>query len=183
MRTIRLLPPALVLLAAGCAHPPAFTTYRLVPQALVPPGVASPDLSKRTFVAPVARGKNPCRNDAGSIQLQARGSKLRVTVDRDALAQQKQPGWLNDFTTRAESEGCIATGQGQKLGQAIVESIPLDPAIAFRLLHANDVQNGYVELNAENQLEVRSPIVRDAEAPRSEEHTSELQSPVHLVCR
>src|SRR5690348_18093091 len=29
----------------------------------------------------------------------------------------------------------------------------------------------------------RGPATREAHHPRSEEHTSELQSPVHLVCR
>jgi hypothetical protein len=155
----------LAVFLAGCAHKPVLNTYRLVPQGraavMVPPEVQGPELAQRTFVATITRGRGTCPTEAGAIQLQARRGKLRITVDRDALAAQKQPGWLNDWTMRAEAQGCVAVGEGQKLGQAIVESVPLEPIVAFRLLHASDVQNGYVELGAENQLEVRSPILQD----------------------
>jgi hypothetical protein len=160
---MRFLLAGCLVVLAGCAHKPAINTYRLVPQGvLVPPEVKSAELPQRTYLAPVAAGKGSCSVEPGPIQLQARKRKLRVTINRDALAQQKQPGWLNDWTMRLESQGCIAAGDGQKLGRSIVESVPLDSTVAFRLLHANDVQNGYVELNPENRLEVRSPILQDA---------------------
>ena len=100
----------LVLLAAGvgCVHKPVLNTYRLLRQdggqVLVPPGVASPDLAQRTFIADIARGKGTCAVEGG-IQLQPVRKKLRVSVDRDALLQQRQPGWLADWSLRAEAQG------------------------------------------------------------------------------
>ena len=152
-------------LFAGCAPKPALNTYRLVPSALVPPEVPGPEVAHRTFIAPVLRAKGSCAVAPGPIQLQPRKRSLRLTVDAGALAQQKQPGWLSDWTLHLEAEGCVALGEGQKLGRAIVESVPLDSLVAFRLLHANDIQNGYVDLTRENRVEVRSPILRESDAP------------------
>ena len=160
------LAAAFTLLAVGCAHHPALNTYRLMRQddgqVLVPPNVKGPQLAQRSFTAKVAQGKGACAIQSGPVQYQVRKRKIRVTVDRDALARQKQPGWLSDWTMQAEAQGCVAAGQGRKLGELIVESVPLDSLVAFRLLHASDVQSGYVELGPENKVEVRSPILREA---------------------
>ena len=151
--------PLFALLAAGCTHKPALNTYRLVPTALVPPGVSGPTVARRTFTAQIDLGRGSCAVSPGPIRLEAHKRGLRISVDRDALVEQRQPGWLSDWTLRLEGQGCIATGEGQRLGRAIVESVPLDSSVAYRLLNSNTIS--YVELNGQNQLEVRSPILRD----------------------
>ncbi len=147
---------ALALLTAACVHKPVFDTYRLRGPVLVPPGVPGPDVVQRTLVSDIAPGPGSCAAEAPMLQL--RRKRLVLTVDRDSLLQQKQPGWLGNWTMQAEAHGCIAQGEGLRLANLIADSVPLESQIAFRLLHANDVQSGYVELGAENRLEVRSPI-------------------------
>ena len=127
---------------------------------MVPPGVASPDLARRTFVAHIPPGTRHCAIESAAVQLQLRNERLHVTVTRDALLAQP-PGWLSDWGVRAEAQGCVATGQGQELAERIVESLPLDPAAAFRLLHPSTVASGYVDLGPETRLQVFSPILRD----------------------
>jgi hypothetical protein len=159
---MRAIVAALVLLTAACAHKPVFNTYRLRGPLLVPPGVAAPELEQRVLVTDIAPGKGNCAAEAPMLQL--RKKHLVATVDRAALLQQKQPGWLSNWTMQAEMHGCIAQGEGVRLANLIVESVPLDSQAAFRLIRANDVQSGYVELGPENRLEVRSPVMSDANA-------------------
>ncbi len=147
---------ALALLTSACVHQPVFNTYRLRGPVLVPPGVAAPEIAQRTFVSDIAPGKGSCVQEAPLLQL--RKKRILITVDRANLIQQKQPGWLSNWTMQAEAHGCIAQGEGIRLANLIAESVPLESQVAFRLLHPNDVQSGYVELGAENRLEVRSPI-------------------------
>ncbi len=147
---------ALALLSSACVHKPVFDTYRLRGTLLVPPGVPGPEVVRRTLVSGIAPGKGSCAEEAPMLQL--RKKRLVVTVDRESLIQQKQPGWLSRWTMQAEAHGCIAQGEGIRLANLIVDSVPLESQTAFRLLHANDVQSGYVELGAGNRLEVRSPI-------------------------
>ncbi|MDR3701606.1 MAG: hypothetical protein P4L56_18295 [Candidatus Sulfopaludibacter sp.] len=146
----------LALLTAACVHKPVFDTYRLRGPVLVPPGVPGPEVVRRTLVSDIAPGNGSCTGEAPMLQL--RKKRLVIAVDRDSLLQQKQPGWLSNWTMQAEAHGCIAQGEGTRLANLIADSVPLDSQIAFRLLHPNDVQSGYVELGAENRLEVRSPI-------------------------
>ena len=148
----------LALLSSACVHKPVFDTYRLRGPLLVPPGVPGPEVVRRSLVSGMAPGKGSCAAEAP--MLQRRGKRLVVTVDRESLLQKKQPGWLSHWTMQAEAHGCIAQGEGIRLANLIVDSVPLESQAAFRLLHANDVQSGYVELGAENRLEVRSPIGR-----------------------
>jgi hypothetical protein len=154
---------ALLSASAGCVHKPALNSYRLLRQnagpVLVPPGVARPDLSLRTFVADIPAGKRTCAAEGG-IEVQPWKKKIRVTLNRDALLDQREPGWLAAWSMRAEAQGCIALGRGQDLANLIVESAPMDPAVAFRLLHVSFL-SGYVELGPENRLEVHSPILRE----------------------
>jgi hypothetical protein len=148
--------PALALLTAACVHKPVFDTYRLRGPVLVPPGVLGPEVVQRTLVSDIAPGKGSCAGEAPLLQL--RKKRIVVTVDRESLLQQKQPGWLANWTMQAEAHGCIAQGEGLRLANLIADSVPLESQVAFRLLHPNDVQSGYVELGAHNRLEVRSPI-------------------------
>jgi hypothetical protein len=160
---VRKLIPALALLTSACVHKPVFNTYRLSGPLLVPPGVASSEIVHRTFAIDVMPGKGGCAAEAPMLQL--RKKRLWLTVDRDALIQQTQPGWLSNWTMQAEAHGCIVQGEGIRLANLIVESVPLASQVAFRLLHPNDVRSGYVELGPENRLEVRSPLLQAGVSP------------------
>jgi hypothetical protein len=153
------------MVTTGCA---VRQTYRLVEQGagrvLIPPGVSKPDVGQRTFTADIAAGRGSCTPAEGAVAIQSRHGRVRVTVARDPLLKQP-PGWLSHWTAQAESEGCIAAGEGLKLAARIVESLPLDPRAAWRLLHADDRQTGYVDLGPETRLQVVSPILREGAPP------------------
>jgi hypothetical protein len=165
---------AFVLLTAGCAHKPVFNSWRLTGPLLVPPGVAGADTAKRSFATNIVPGTGSCA--AESPMLQLRKKRLWLAVDRAALEQQKEAGWLSNWTLQAEQHGCIAAGEGVRLGYLIVESVPLESQAAFRLLHRNDVQSGYVELGPENRLEVRSPVRGPSDAPIAQSSTTTMKN-------
>ncbi len=155
-----------LLACAGCAvHKPV--TYRLVNQdagpVLIPPGVAAPDVTPRTFRADIAVGRGPCPNTSPGIAMRVRKPHLRLTVTRDRLVQQP-PGWLAAWTAELEEQGCIAPGDGMKLAEQIVESIPLDPGAAFHLLHRGE-REGQVDIWPQTRLQVVSPIWHEGAAP------------------
>src|SRR5260370_13010456 len=152
MRKIQHVLPFLLL--TGCAvRQPA--TWRLYGRMLMPPGVAA-DVLQRTFTAPI-KGKSRCP-ETDAITVEPRGSRLRVTVHRDALVKQSR-GWLTTWTEQAETEGCIAPGQGARLAGRIVESIALPSGADLRLLRVDGSPN-YVEIGAGNRLRVVSTILR-----------------------
>jgi len=128
----------------GCAvRQPFPATWRLAGRTLIPPGVTA-ELAQRTFAVPI-RGRSPCpASDA--ITVQPRGSGVRVTVRRDALAVQPR-GWLTTWGEQAESQGCLAPGQGSVLAARIVESIALQTGADLRLLRVDGMPN-YVEVGA-----------------------------------
>ncbi|MGA2119921.1 MAG: hypothetical protein ABSH56_34915 [Bryobacteraceae bacterium] len=167
----------LLVVSSGCAIRPS--GYRLIENPkpiLLPPGVANAGLSRRTFVAAILPGPGPCTLHDTAIQLQLRKKTIRMTVNRDAL-QTKPPGWLADWSIVAERQGCVASGSGQDLANLIAESLPLDPAAVFRLLNPNHVLRGYVDLGAENRLQVHSPVLREgtpADAPILDTSTPEV---------
>ena len=156
---------AALLLASGCAKPIA-QTYRLTPNGttriLVPPGVATPETARATLALPASKAR-PCTPAAAPITLEKHGAKLRLTVDRDALAQQS-PGWLRQWTAELESQGCIPHGAAADLADRILQSVPLDPAAAYRLLHADSIQRGFVELGPENRLQTQAPILKSGKS-------------------
>ena len=149
------------LLLTGCAvRQPYNATWRLAGRTLMPPGVAA-DQAQRTFHAPIP-GRSSCP-DSDAITVQRRGSRLTVTVHRDALLKQPR-GWLTTWTEQAESQGCIAPGQGAVLAARVVESIALPSGTDLRLLRADGMPN-YVEIGAGNRLQAISPILRDGAPP------------------
>jgi hypothetical protein len=155
----------LSIIASGCA---VRRTYRLAGQdpgcVLIPPGISKPDVGQRTFTANIAPGRGSCPPAEGAIAIESRHGRLRVTVTRGPLLKQP-PGWLSVWTAQGEAQGCIAAGEGLKLAARIVESLPLDPRAAWRLLHADDRQTGYVDLGPETRLQVVSPILREGAPP------------------
>ena len=155
----------LSIVTTGCA---VRQTYRLVTQdagrVLIPPGVSKPNVGQRTFTTDIAAGRGSCAPAEGAVAIQSRRGRVRVSVTREPLLKQA-PGWLSAWTAQAESQGCIAAGEGLRLAARIVESLPLDPRAAWRLLHANDLQTGYVDLGPETRLQVVSPILREGASP------------------
>jgi hypothetical protein len=153
-----------LLAAAGCAHKPALNSYRLLNldhgPVLIPPGVADPGLTERVFAVDAADGNESCSLHDGAVRLQQRKKKIRTTVNR-ALLERQRSGWLADWSAKVEAQGCIARGGSEKLARVIVESVPLDPSVAYRLLHTSFL-SGYVDLGPEIELEVRSPIPEEA---------------------
>jgi hypothetical protein len=148
----------LILAGGGCAaRRPA--SYRLVVRdtgaVLIPPGVATPDVTKRTFAFRVAPQRVPCASATGVIDVRDRKNRIVVTVTRDALA--KEPaGWLRAWTADLETQGCLALGDGMKLAERIAESLPLELNAAYRLLHGNEV-----DIGPQTRLEVVSPVFRE----------------------
>jgi hypothetical protein len=161
-----LLPVAAVLAVSGCAvrNP---QTYRLAPNVdshvLVPPGIATADVPRGAITIQRPKGV-PCTSSGEAIAVERHGGKLRLTVTRDALV--KQPvGWLRRWTAELESSGCIPAGTGLELAARILESVPLDPYAAYRLMHADSVQQGFVELGPENRLQTQAPIMKSGNSP------------------
>ena|ERR1039458_5215747 len=108
-----LLSLAAILCLAGCAAKKPLT-YRLAPQGrvLVPPRVAKPDLSQATLTAAVVQWRAACAPDSNAITvLPRKKNKVRLTISRETLL--KQPvGWLSQWTTEAEAQGCLAPHTG-----------------------------------------------------------------------
>lgn len=125
---------------------------------LVPPGVAGADVAQRVFTPDVAAAKGECAISDSGVRIDRRKGKLLATVDRDALAKQQAAGWLSDWSIRAESQGCVPVGSGEKLAFAVAESVPLDAEVPFRLLRPS-FRSGYVDLTGGDRLEVRSSTV------------------------
>ena len=143
-----------LLLLTGCAvRQPA--TWRLSGRTLIPPGVAA-GVSRRTFIASI-HGKSPCP-ETEALAVEPRHSHLRVTVYPDSLVKQPR-GWLTTWTEQAETNGCIARGQGPLLAARIVESIALPTGADLRLLRADGPPN-FVEIGAGIRLQAVSPILR-----------------------
>jgi hypothetical protein len=145
-----------ILFLSGCAvRQPASKTWRLTTHALIPPGIAGPEVAQRTFTADVGWGGGHC-----PAPIRKRGQRLEITVSRESLLKQPD-GWLTSWTEDLESQRCIVPGQGAKLAARIAGSLPMDPDRVFRLLYASDRQSGDVDLGADTRLQVVSPIMAD----------------------
>jgi len=160
---------AALLLSAGCAARGP-QTWRLVPQdrgqVLVPPGIRAPAVTQATFGAAAPSWRIPCAPAGNAVTVQKRGKRIRVTVARDALL--KQPaGWLAEWTASAEAQGCLAPGAGLEFAMRILDSVPLDPSAAYRLLHGGSVAKGYIDLGPESRLQVVSPIMKQGADPNA----------------
>ncbi len=138
----------LLVLCAGCTRPPS--AWRLTGQVLTPPRVANPTVEHAVIRVPRATACTP---------------KRKLTVDRADL--EKQPrGWLADWAARCGDPA---------LAGRVLEAVPLTTGVGFRLMHADDIRAGFVDLGPGNRIEVLSPIVRDGadeNAPLVEEVTT-----------
>jgi hypothetical protein len=150
MKAHHLIPLAITL--AGCAtRPPA--AWRLTGNVLTPPGVPGANSAKGTFIAAKTTAIDTCPRDA-AVQLDQRKRQLRVTVDRLALEKQSK-GWLADWSDR-----CFAPAARPLIATRVLEAVPLASGAGYRLMHADDVHAGYIDLTPGFRLEVISPIVR-----------------------
>ena len=161
--------PILLFCLAGCAARGP-QTWRLVPQdraqVLAPPGVVRTDLAQAEFTAEAASWRDSCAPSGTAVRIQNRGRRIRVSVDRVELLRQTA-GWLAQWTAGAEQQGCLALGAGMTVAMRILNSVPLDPAAAFRLLHSGNASKGYTDLGAETRLQVVSPIMRQGADPNA----------------
>lgn len=143
-------------------------SYRLVSRSptiiLVPPKVAGPDVAQRSFKTAIVSGRRPCPTSEGAVRAERHGKTLHLAVNRDLLAT-RPPGWLNRWSAVAESQGCIVPGEAANLADSILESVPLDPAVAFRLLHEGTARTGFQDLGPTDFLQVNSPILREGASP------------------
>jgi hypothetical protein len=108
----------------------------------------------------------PCAPPPGAITLKRHGSKLRLTVTRDSLLRQPA-GWLRQWTAEAENQGCAPVGTSMQLAERILESLPLDPSAAYRLMHGDSVVAGFAELGPENRLQTMAPIMKSGNSPEA----------------
>ena len=140
-------------------------TYRRVSVAgvpvLAPPNVAA-DAQGGALTIKRTTGK-PC-DSSDVIAIARHGGKLTVTVARDVLVAQAA-GWLRQWTAEAESHGCLPVGTGLDFATRVLESVPLAPSAAYRLLHADNAAVGFVELGIENQLQTLAPIMKSGHSP------------------
>lgn len=133
---------AAVLFLTGCAaHRPVTANWRLTNQGstdlLIPPG-AKPDLAKST-VAVAHRTTRSC--------------PARITVTRDMFLNQPE-GWLTTYVSKLEAQGCIPRDQASLFPARLDESLPLDPATAYKSLYPKD-------LIPPVHFEITSPVVKD----------------------
>jgi hypothetical protein len=155
----------LVMLAAtGCAtHRAALHSYRLLgtgsSQVLVPPGMEKPETSQRTFDADVSKGNGTCPSSSGGIGVRPSRKRVRVTVTQEEL-RNRPAGWLTEWATSLESQGCIAPGAGPQLAEQIAEALPLDPNQEIHLLYSSQL-----DIFPQMRVQVLSPILGDANGP------------------
>src|ERR1700733_2211665 len=159
----------LAIFLTGCAtRQTAPGVYRLVDtgpaRILVPPGVTDPALPARTLDFPLRKPASAtCRTSNDALTAQPRHGMLRITVERTPLLTHPAP-WLADWTASLEQQGCLSAGEGATLAEQIVESIPLNPSEAYRLLHPSAI-SGFLDLAADYRLKLISPILREGAAP------------------
>ena len=151
----------------GCAtHRAALHSYRLLGtgsnQVLVPPGVAKPEILQRTFDAEAPGGTGTCPLRSSGLSIRKSKQRVRVTVTQETL-RNRAAGWLTEWATGLESQGCIAPGAGPRLAEEIAEALPLDPSQKIHLLFSNQL-----DILPEMRVQVLSPILRDPNGPTLE---------------
>lgn len=162
----------LVLISGACAvRKQGFDTYRLVTRdqavVLVPPGVESPEVSRRTIDTRFRALRKPCPVDGSVIGLRQTRNRLQVTVAREMLSKQPQ-GWLAEWAADLEERGCLRPGDGPALARRVAEALPLAANSVFRLLYSNQL-----DVTPAMRLQVVSPILREGE---EEDSAADIQA-------
>ena len=101
-----------------------------------------------------------CRTRGDVFRVEPHRPFLRITVQRDKLLAHPAP-WLADWTAALEQQGCIPPGKSAALAEQIVESVPMNPSDAYRLLHPAAATSGYIDLVPGYRLKLVSPILRE----------------------
>jgi hypothetical protein len=160
-RTILL---SLLLLLSACAtRQTAPGAYRLVnsgPAAvLIPPGISAPEIKTGSFDFPIQKpASSACRTRDDAIRVDPHSRYLRIRVDPQALIAHPAP-WLATWIAGLQERGCLTPSESSVLAEQIVESVPLNPATAYRLLH--HTAYGIVDLLPGYRLKLVSPILRE----------------------
>jgi hypothetical protein len=161
-------PAVIVIAASGCAVR-APQSYGLLAagneRMLVPPRVVNADTASGNVMVKLSK-KQPCALLPSAITVKRHGGTLRLTVTRESLLQQP-PGWLRQWTAEAESQGCAPVGTSVQLADSILESLPLGPSAAYRLMHGDNIVAGFVELGPENRLQTTAPILKSGNSPET----------------
>ena len=160
-----ILLPALSLVFAGCATRRPLT-YQLNPQnnVLTPPGVKEPIPTQAKLTLNLPNWKAECAPPGDAITVETKKNHVVFTIDREKLVK-LSGGWLSNWTTAAEAKSCLARNGGADLALEIVESIPIEPGRAYRLLHADNISDGFIDLGPQNELQVVAPIVKEGTSP------------------
>lgn len=162
---VRVFIPMLIVLACqGCASrrtrlEPWRLVHRDAGDVLVPPDVAGPDATQRTVVWNRAGARGPCVSPAEAVALRVRRKTVAVTASVIGLTQQPA-GWLGALAAHLEQQGCLDSGEGGKFAERMAQSLPMDPAAAFRLLYRDERETGQVDLVPQLRLRVVSPYWR-----------------------
>src|SRR5262249_46986115 len=136
-----------VVWAIACVHPTS-SSWRLANNTLIPPGLSSPTLMRTTVKATATRSR------ACPPQIRIGRRQVAIKIVRRDLTN-REPGWLAEWTSDLEAQGCIAPGEAFRLANAIAQSLPLEMNTAFRLLHPSDPD--VVEIDPNVRLQVMTP--------------------------
>lgn len=162
---------------AGCQK--RNLSYRYQSPVLIPPAVKSEAASPR----PVPFSAKPdCLPDLAGIAVDHRGGKVRLTVDRAKLETQPA-GSLRQWGAALEKPGCLKAGEGLAKAQELLESVAMDPKIAFNLLRPNPGVAGYADLGAEHRLRVITPITAGPGPILEETKISGTDSKIDVVIK
>ena len=171
---------ALLILFLGCQH--AAIAYRLrrdgLDPILLPPNNADAITPTVAIAVKHARQQTPRTTDCDitgelislgwehstanitfhsqSFFAAADGSSNRGLYVDPLLAIDKFRSDLNE----RQAEGCLSDRENERLRRAIVESLPLPPAIAYFLQLGSYDVTGYFDLTPDFRMQVTSPIYR-----------------------
>lgn len=172
---------ALILLFLGCQH--AAIAYRLrrdrLDPVLFPPTAGDYRSELVSIAVKHARQRNPNAADcdiAGELlSLHWEKSTAEISFhSREFFANDNQSAnqagrvlyidpllaidkFRADLAER-QAEGCLSPIESERLRRAIVENLPLPPAIAYYLQLGSYDVTGYIDLTADFRMQVTSPV-------------------------
>src|SRR6266487_1715675 len=138
-------------------------------------GLAKPNAVYRLApVTPAVAERHGGTRRTRIIRLPAAAQARSVTIrNRTGMAIHSQEG---DRIEKPANTGCSTHGDFSAAAVTGAGTIGASPAAIAR------ISSGASAASARQPADSKTMAARPA-GPRSEEHTSELQSPVHLVCR
>ena len=172
---------AFIILFLGCQH--AAVAYRLrrdgLDPVLFPPTAGNNNSELVSIAVKHARQRNPntanCDIAGELLSLHWEKSTAEISFhSRAFFASDNQSSnqvgrvlyvdpllaidkFLMDLTER-QSKGCLSPIESERLRRAIVENLPLPPAIAYFLQLGSYDVTGYIDLTPDFRMQVTSPI-------------------------